>query len=180
MKNKYALLSTIVLIIVVAIVIFGKSENDLKGKKVIKKIDVSRVLGKPVFEMTVDSLNTRVWIISQKENKKLMRTKMGKNMSIMKTTSMKMNSATKKAVMTGTHYFIFDVTNIKNKKEVADSTAKVQIVSPSKKISSVTLQPMMNHFGGGIWLTEKGYYLFTINLDIGSSYKTTQFKYRVR
>lgn len=180
MKNSYAFLSTLILIIVLAIIIFGKTNIYQKRKGVLKKNDVSRVLGKPVFEMTVDSLNTKVWIISQKENKKLMKTKIGKNMSIMKTDSLKMNSATKRAIMTGTHYFIFDVTNIKNKKEIADTTAKVQIVSPSKKISSVTLQPMMNHFGGGIWLTEKGYYLFTINLDIGSSYKTIQFKYRVK
>ena len=180
MKNKYAVYSTIILIVVLVIIIFGNTTSHLKNENVVKKNDVSRVLGKPVFELTVDSLNTRVWIISQKENKKLMRTKIGKNMGIMKTDGMKMNSATKKAVMTGTHYFIFDVTNIRTKKEIADSTAKVQIVSPSKIIASVTLQPMMNHFGGGIWLTEKGYYLFTINLDVGSSYKTTQFKYHVR
>ena len=101
-------------------------------------------------------------------------------MGKMKDDKMAMNKTTKEAVMAGTHYFIFDVTNITNGKEFADSSAKVEIVSATKKISSVHLQPMMNHFGGGVTLDEKGSYLFTINLDIGAGYKTTQFKYKVK
>ena len=109
-----------------------------------------------------------------------MKTTAGKAMGKMKTDNMKMDKTTKEAIMAGTHYFIFDVTDIRNNKEIADTSAKVEIVSPSKKIVSVRLQPMMNHFGGGVTLTEKGDYLFTINLNVGSSYKTTQFKYAVR
>jgi hypothetical protein len=39
---------------------------------------------------------------------------------------------------------------------------------------------MMNHFGSGVTLDEVGEYLFTINLNVGAGYKTTQFKYAVK
>jgi hypothetical protein len=145
-----------------------------------KKNDISSVMGKPVYESTVDSLNTKVWILSHKKYKEMMKTTMGKTMSKMKDKNMEIDKATKEAMMSGTHYSIFDVTNITNGKEFADTSAKVEIVSPSKKISSVNLQPMMNHLGSGVSLKEKGEYLFTINLNVGASYKTKQFKYRVK
>ena len=176
MKTKYLLLST-VLVIVLQLTMFGQTPR--KVKTIIQPKDVSSVMGKPVFESTVDSLNTKVWIISQKKNKELMKTNMGKQMSKMDN-NMVRDNATKNAMMTGTHYFIFDVTNITNGKQFADSSAKVEIVSKTKKISSVNLQPMMNHFGGGVSLDEKGEYLFTINLNVGAGYKTTQFKYKVK
>ncbi len=67
-----------------------------------------------------------------------------------------MYKETKKSMMSGTHYFIFDVTNILNKKEFADTGAKVEIVSPSKKIASVNLHLMLNYFGVGVTFYEKG------------------------
>jgi hypothetical protein len=179
MKTKYLFTATI-LAIVMTLTIFGQTKPIAMTKNIIKPKDVSSVMGKPVYESTVDSLNTKVWILSQKKFKEMMKTKMGTMMSKMKGNNMSMDKETKDAVLTGTHYFIFDVTNITNGKEFADSSAKVEIVSPLKKISSVHLQPMMNHFGGGVSLSEKGEYLFTINLNIGSSYKTTQFKYKVK
>ena len=179
MKTKYVLLSTI-LVIVLTLTMFGQTTHNVKTKTVIKKNDISRIMGKPVYESTVDSLNTKVWILTQKKHKEMMKTKMGKMMGKMKDKNMEMDKATKEAMMAGTHYLIFDVTNITNGKEIADSSAKVEIVSPSKKISSVNLQPMMNHFGGGVSLDEKGEYLFTINLNVGAGYKTTQFKHKVK
>ena len=179
MKTKYLFLSMI-MIIAFTLSVYGQSKYKEKTKPVVKKNDISRVMGKPVFELTVDSLNTKVWILTQWKYQKMMKTRMGKAMGKMKSDNMAMNKETKKAAMSGTNYFIFDVTNIRNGKEFADTSAKVEIVSPSKKVASVILQPMMNHFGAGISLKEKGEYLFTINLNIGSGYKTTQFKYRVR
>jgi hypothetical protein len=159
---------------------FGQTKYKVKMENIIKRNDISSAMGKPVYESTVDSLNTKVWILSQKKYKEIMKTKMGKMMGKMKEKNMVMDKATKEAMMAGTHYFIFDVTNITNGKEIADTSAKVEIVSPSKKISSVNLQPMMNHFGGGVSLDEKGEYLFTINLNVGAGYKTTQFKHKVK
>jgi hypothetical protein len=179
MKTKYVFLSTI-LTIVLTLNMNGQITDTVKTKTSIKQNDISNVLGKPVFESIVDSLNTKVWILTQNQYKEIMKTKTGETMTTMKDDSLTMDRATKKTMMEGTHYFIFDVTNIITKKEVADTSAKVEIVSPSKKISSVRLQPMINHFGGGVMLDEKGEYLFTINLNVGSGYKTSQFKYKLK
>jgi hypothetical protein len=178
MKIKYVLHSAF-LFIFITVTLSGQTINTVKKKTVKKENYISNALGEPVYESTIDSLNTKVWIISQKKNKELMKTNMGKMMSKMDN-KLSMDKETKQAVLTGTHYFIFVVTNITNGKQLAGSSAKVEIVSPLKKISSVNLQPMINHFGGGVSLDEKGPYLFTINLNIGSSYKTTQFKYKIR
>ncbi len=178
MKTKYVLLSTI-MVVFLTITMFGQSAPQAKKKNIIPPKDVSSVMGKPVYESTVDSLNTKVWIITQRKYRGMQKTSMGKLMGKMDN-KMNMDKATKEAVFTGTHYFIFDVTNITTGKQFADSSAKVEIVSPSKKVSSVNLQPMMNHFGGGVSLDEKGEYLFTINLNVGSSYETSQFKYKVK
>ncbi len=179
MKTKYVILSA-ALVIILTLTMYGQTTRDMKTKTIKKENDVSSVLGKPVFESTVDSLNTKVWIISQKLNAEMKSTTVGKAMGKMKDKNTVKDTEIKNAISTGTHYFIFDVTNILNQKEVADTSAKVEVVSPSKKISSVNLKPMMNHFGGGVSLDEKGEYLFTVNLNIGSSYKTTQFKHKVK
>ncbi len=176
MKTIYVLLSTTILVIVLTLTMFGQTTHNVKTETITKKNDISVMMGKPVYESTVDSLNTKVWIISQKKNKEMMKTKMGK----MKDKNMEMDKATKEAMMAGTHCIIVDVTNTANGKEIADTKAKIQVVSPSKKISSVILQPMMNYSGGGVSLDEKGEYLFTINLNVGAGYKTMQFKYEVK
>ena len=177
MKTKYLFLTTIV-VAVLSVAIFGQFVPQTNKKNIKPQKDVSSVLGKPVYESTVDSLNTKVWIITQKKYKGMQKTSMGKLMGKMDN-KMNMDKGTKEAVLTGTHYFVFDVTNITTGKQFADSSAKVEIVSPSKIVSSVNLQPMMNHFGGGVSLDEKGEYLFTINLNVGASYRTSQFKYKV-
>ena len=180
MKTKYVLLSTTIMVIIFTLTMFGQNNIIVNTKTPPKENDISDVMGKPVFESTVDSLNTKVWIISQRENKEVMKTNTGKTMGKMKEKNSVANKSTKDAIKAGTHYFIFDVTNITNGKEVADTSAKVEIVSPSKKIVSVNLKPMMNHFGSGVTLDEVGEYLFTINLNVGAGYKTTQFKYAVK
>lgn len=179
MRRKFEFLSTI-LTMVLILTMSGQTTDTLKSKTTIKQNDISDVLGEPVFESAVDSLNTKVWILTQNQYTKLMKTKVGKSMDEMKDTTRVIDKATKVALLEGTHYFIFDVTNNTTGKEVADTSAKVEIVSPSKKISSVRLQPMINHFGGGVTLDEKGEYLFTINLNVGSGYKTTQLKYKIK
>lgn len=179
MKTKYVLLAT-VLLMFINVTISGQSTRTVKTKSIKKVNDISNVLGKPVYESTVDSLNTKVWIISQKLNTEMKSTTVGEVMGKMKDKNTVKDTEIKKAISAGTHYFIFDVTNILNKKEVADTSAKVEVVFPSKKISSVNLKPMMNHFGAGVTLDEKGEYLFTTNLNVGAGYKTTQFKYKVK
>jgi hypothetical protein len=179
MKMNFLFLSTI-LLIVMALPMFGQTTHEVKTKTVTTQNDMSSEMGKPVFESTVDNLNTKVWILSQMEYKEMMKTKMGEMMDKMKDNNMKMDKETNKAMLSGTHNFIFDVTNITNGKEIADTSAKVVVVSPTEEISSVNLQPIMNHFGGGVSLEEKGEYLFTINLNVGTGHKTTPFKYELK
>jgi len=179
MKTKYALLLS-VLLMVWTLNVYGQTARKSKAKAVAKKSDISSVLGKPDYESTIDSLDTKVWIISQKKNSEMKKTQTGKMMRTTKDNVTEMDQEGKDGMTAGTHYLIFDVTNIKNGKQITDTSAKVEVVSPSRKNSSVTLQPMMNHFGGGVSLDEKGEYLFTISLDVGDDYRTTQFKYKVK
>lgn len=175
MKTKHVFLP-VILVIVLTLTMFGQTSQTAKEKTIIKKNEIPNLLGKPVYASTTDSLNTKVWIISQNRNKEIMKTKIVK----MKDNNTTMNKTTKEEMMSGSYFIILDVTNISNGKEFADTSAKVEVVSPSKKLSSANFIPMMSYFGAGVSLNEKGDYLFTINLNIGAGYKTTQFKYTLK
>jgi len=179
MKTKYIFIVIAILVTLLTGTIIGQGISNTRNDTSKKVNDLSDVLGKPVYESTIDSLNTKVWIISQKKNQEMLKSTTGKSMAKMKDNT-KEDKSTKAAIISGTHYFIFDVTNIKRGKEVADTSAKVEVVSPSKKNISLNLKPMMNHFGSGLTLYEKGDYLFTINLNDGASYRTTQLKYSLK
>jgi hypothetical protein len=141
MQIKYALfLATIVIFF--TLTSFAQTNSKINTKK----DNIAGMLGKPVFELTVDSLNTKAWIISVQKYKGLMKSNTSKKMTKMKNDKMPMDKSTKESMVSGTHYFIFDVRNITTGKEFADTSAKVAIVSPSKKMVSVSLNPMMNHF----------------------------------
>jgi len=179
MKNKYLFL-TVTLSLLFMVTIYGQNAGNIKSKTAVKKADISSMLGKPVYQSVVDSFQTRVWIITQMKNAEMLKSKTGKMMGMPKDKDMSMDMGIRKAMMSGTHCVIFDMTNIKNRKEIADTSAKVEIVYPSRKTVSVKFRPMMNYFGSGVSLEEKGEYLFTINMNLGTGYKTTQFKYRIR
>jgi hypothetical protein len=104
----------------------------------------------------------------------------GKAMKEMKHDSMEMGKATKEAMMTGTHHIMLDVTDATSGKEIANASAKVLIVSPSEKESSVDLASVMTHFGGALKLDEKGDYKFTVSVNVDGVSKTTQFQYSVK
>ena len=178
MKPYHILLTAILLVLLAC-------SADGQVKKTPKKVafigsTMSSVMGRPVYESTRDSLTTKIWIISKKQYMDLSKSKQGKVINAMKSTGMKMDQATMDSALSGTHYIIYDVVNKINGRQFADSSAKVEIVSPVRQVTSLTLQPMLHHFGRGLNLREKGEYLFTINLNIDSSYQTTQFKYRVK
>jgi hypothetical protein len=175
MKTNYLSLLTI-MVFIFSLSIYGQSTQKVKSKTIMKKNDISRSLGGPVYASTKDSLNTKVWIISQTRNREIMKTKIVK----MKDKSAPMDKVTKEEMMAGSYFIILDVTNISSGKEFADTSAKVEVVSPSKKLSSANFIPMLSYFGAGVSLTEKGDYLFTININIGMGYKTTQFKYTLK
>ena len=82
--------------------------------------------------------------------------------------------------MAGTHHLMLEALEVSSGKEIANASAKVDIVSPSKKNSTVDLKTMMKHFGSGITLDEKGEYQLTVSVNAGGVSKTTQFKYTVK
>jgi hypothetical protein len=137
------------------------------------------MMGKPTADATVEGLHMKVWLMTQKHHKKMMKEMKHDGMG-MKDDSMKMDKATKEAMMAGTHHIMLHVTDAASGKEVSDASVKVLILSPSKKNSSVELMPIMNHFGDGLTLSEKGEYQFTVIVKVDGVPKSTQFKYTAK
>ena len=82
--------------------------------------------------------------------------------------------------MAGTHHIMLEVTDAAIGKNIADASAKVLLVSPSRKNSSVDLKRMMSHFGSALTLDEKGEYQVTVSVNVGGVSKTTRFQYAVK
>jgi hypothetical protein len=184
----------------------GQNNHDEMTKTDMKKHDMSSMMGKATVDVTVEGLHMKVWLMTQKEHKTMMNGKTGqmmmdhdmkgmkhegmgtkdtsmsmnKDMKGMNHDDMRMDKATKEAMMSGTHHIMLDVTDAASGKEIATASAKVLIVSPSKKNSSVDLKSMMNHLGDGLTLEEKGQYQFTVAVTVGGVSKTTQFSYIVK
>jgi hypothetical protein len=191
MKIKYIQLLILVTGLTIAVLGLTSAKDDTK--KEMSKPDMWSAMGKPSYESTVDSLNTKIWIVTQAKHKEIMNGKMGQMMlneksnldnhaaaNQMNDSTMGMDKASRKAMMAGTHFMMIDVTNTLSGKEITDGSAKVQIVYPSHKSVAVDLKIIMSHFGSALTLRERGKYLFTINVDFGGGYKTTQFKYAVK
>ncbi len=94
--------------------------------------------------------------------------------------SRSMTKATVDSTTASTHYLVLDVTEIASGKEIAGTSARVLIESPSKKSSSVDLKSMKEHFGGAVTLDENGEYRFTVKVSFGGVTRTTQFQYAVK
>ena len=106
---------------------------------------------------------------------------MKKDSTNCKDRAMVMDDATKEAMMSGTHHMMVEVKNTANENETNATSAKVEIVSPTNKNSSVNLKtPFLNHFGSGLTLDEKGEYQLTVSVLVGSVSKTIKVKYTVR
>lgn len=191
MKTKNALL-TAVLTIALTLPMFGQNTRSDEKMPEMKKHE----MGKPTVDVTVDGLQMKIWLMTQKHHKKMMK-EMKEEMKEMKHEAMEkkdtsmamsedmkekkhdMDKATKEAMMAGTHHIMLVVTDAASGKEITNASAKVLIVSPSKKNLSVDLMPMMNHFGDGLELDEEGDYQFTVSVIVDGVSKTTQFQYEV-
>jgi hypothetical protein len=192
MKAKYAILPT-VLTIALALQLFAQHHHGDMTKKDMKKHDMARMMGKPTVDATVEGLHMKVWLMTQKQHKQMMKgmkhdgmemkdssMSMHKDMKGINRDGMKMDKATKEAMMSGTHHIMLDVTDAASGKEVANASAKVLIVSPSKMNSSFDLKPMMSHFGCGIMLTEKGKYTMTASVTVNGVSKSKEFQYTAK
>jgi hypothetical protein len=206
MKITYVLLPA-VLIVALALPVFGQHNHDDTTKTGMKTHDISSMMGKPAVDATVEGLHIKVWLMTQKEHKDMMEAGMGqmmhgekegamsqpdmkgmkdtsmaagKEMQVMKHDSIGTNMAMMDSMMAGTHHVGLEVTDAANGKEIANARAKLLIISPSKKPSSINLKPMMSHFGGALTLDEKGEYLFTVDVNVGGVSKTARFQYVVK
>jgi hypothetical protein len=175
------------------------------AKSDMKKHDMVKMMGKPTVDATVDGVQMKVWVITQKQHKKIMKKNMGhmmendtkgmnhdgmnmndsgmtmnKDMKGMKHEGMEMDKATKEAMMAGTHHIMLDVKDAVSGKEINVSTAMVMIMSPSKMNSNVDLKAMMSHFGNGLKLDEKGTYTLTVHIVVNGVSKMKDFQYTVK
>jgi hypothetical protein len=207
MKTKNILLST-VLTIVLTLPLFGQHNHGDTTMTGMKQHDMSKMMGKPTVNATVEGLHMKVWIMTQRQHKKMMKGNMGKmmmhhemedtmghmsmsemddtskgmgkDMMGMKHSGMGMNKAMMDSMMAGTHCIMLEVSDAAKKKGISDASVKVMIMSPSKKHSSVDLKPMMKHFGSGLTLEEKGKYQFLVTVNTNGESKTKEFRYTVR
>ena len=163
-----------------------------------KQHDMLSKMGKPTFEATSGDLQFSIWIMTQEEHKKMMSEMSEKGMdkdmdmkgmdkdmkmdtSSKKDKGMGMDNAIKETMMAGTHHMMVEVKNTTSGKETNAISAKVEIVSPSNKTSSVDLKmPKANHFGSGLTLDEKGEYQLTVSVTVGDIAKTMKLKYTVK
>jgi hypothetical protein len=204
MKTNYAFLLT-VLTIALTLPMFGQETHADTTRSNMKHHDMSGMMGKTTADATVGGLHMKVWLMTQKQHKGMMKDKkgqmmmhgekegemggmgmkdtsmgMGKDMMGMKHEGMEMDKATKDAMMAGTHHIGLEVTDSVRGTVIATATANLQIESPSKKTSSVDLRPMMSHYGSGLTLDEMGQYNFTVNVIVGGVTKSTKFQYTVK
>ncbi len=149
-----------------------------------KKHNMTKMMGKPTVDAVVDDVQMKVWVITQKQHKKMMKKNMGhmmeKDMKGMKDEGKEMDKEAKEAMMAGTHHIMLDVKEAVSGKEVSVTTAMVMIVSPSKMNSTVDLRSMMGHFGSGIKLDEKGTYTLTVHIVVNGISKMKDFQYTVK
>jgi hypothetical protein len=170
MKTKYVLLSA-ALTIVMTLMVFGQNKNVGTTKIDMKKHDMLSMMGKPIVDAKVEGLHLKVWLITQKQHKRIMKEEMER---------MGMSKATKEAMMSGTHHIMLDITDSPGGKEITDASAKVLIEYPSKKNWSDDLRLIMSHYGDGLTLNEKGKYKFKVLVIVNGVPKSTQFKYTVK
>jgi hypothetical protein len=207
MKTRDAMLAT-VLTVALVLPMFGQETHDAKTTSDLKKHDMSSMMGNPTVDATVDGLHLKVWLMTQNEHKEMMKGDMGqmmkrsendapiermetrkmkdttmgmgKDMMGMKHEGMGMRKGMRDSMMAGTHHIVLDVTDVSGGRDVAKASAKVVIVSPSKKTSSVDLKPRMSHFAGALTLDEKGEYTLTVSVNVSGVATTKQFPYAVK
>ena len=160
----------------------------------------SNMMGKPTFEKSVDGVNLQVWLMTQEEHKKMMKEHMGEQKEKggmkgmdhdamhgkgmmgegMKHGVQDMDPDKMEAMMAGTHHIMVVVTDEESKKEIENAKVEIGLISPSKKSSTVELTSMMNHFGGGLALDEKGGYTLNVLVKVGDETRTAGLEYEVK
>jgi hypothetical protein len=84
------------------------------------------------------------------------------------------------AMMVGTHHVMVKVFDDKAGKAIGEGHIQVVVTAPSGKNSTVRLTEMMDHFGGGVSLTEKGSFKLDLSFKSGGKTHNAQFEYDVK
>lgn len=164
-------------------------------------------MGSPLYDKTIDGLQTRVWVVTQEEHKRMMssmmkdpaksgemkdgmkqgemgdmkgmdHSKMGKDMKAGAKEAD--HSKMMESMMAGTHHVMVKVLDVKTGKAVSESHSMIAVTAPSGKSSTIQLAEMMGHFGGGASLTEKGTHKFALSFKAGEKTQNSQFEYEVK
>jgi hypothetical protein len=142
--------------------------------------------GPPTFETKTSGLDIKVWVMTRAEHQKMKQEEQDEkyaNMDKEKTADdqdMMMGNTEKTTKEKGTHHIRVEVSNTADGQIRNDLGAKVEVISPMKKISWVNLQNMSDHYGSDLKLKEKGGYEFNIVINDDGAPATTQFNYTVR
>jgi hypothetical protein len=83
-------------------------------------------------------------------------------------------------MVAGTHHVMVKVQDEKSGKAVGDGHIMIAVTSPSGKSLTIHLGEMMDHFGGGASLPEKGGYKFALSFKSGDKTHKAQFEYEVK
>jgi hypothetical protein len=208
MKAKHIFIATLVAMFSLTAV--AQHQHHMMQKEDKEKDGMSKMMGKPVFEQSVQGVKVQAWLITQEEHKKMMSGQMhgsGEAMEKMsekkaskesnmeemhnmmhgaKDTSMhamhsKMDHSTMmEAMMSGTHHVMVTITDEKKGDPVDEKEITIQLTAPSTKYSTVKLVSMMNHFGAGLAFDEKGIYKVDLVLGNGKETKNITFSYEVK
>ena len=163
------------------------------------------MMGTPTFEKSQDGVHIAVWLITQEDQKKMMKDRMkdGRHSMPMdhgmmhdsKDTSKsehmmhdmegmdheaKRDKSAMDAIMSGTHHIMVTVTDETSKEEMNNAEVFVTTTTPAKKSSTTTLSQMMNHSGGALELEEKGVYAVKTAVKAGDKHYEAQFSYEVK
>lgn len=149
------------------------------AQKTAKTHSMIDMMGKPKVDKVVEGVHMKIWVMTQKAHEKMMKANMG-HMTMSGEKAEDVDKATKEAMMSGTHAFVVNISDAVSGKELANTTAKVLLVSPTKKNTTVELKTMPNCFGSGIMLDEKGKYEFMVHVNVNGSVKMTKFYFNVK
>jgi hypothetical protein len=207
MKSRYVLFSA-VLTCGLMLPMFGHPMDRDRIRPDMKEPDMSSIMGKPTVDTTVEGRHLRVWLMTLQQHKEMMEGKPGtmvmhgdrdgpiqkmemkgkkeidlgmlKDLNGVKHEDKGMQKAMRDSMMAGTHHIVLDVIDDASGKEVAEASAKVLVMSPSMKSSSVDLKRMMGHFGGALTLDERGQYRLAVSVTVDGVSRTNEFSYSVK
>ncbi len=178
--NKKCLVLITGFLLIYNLPLFGSNPTAHGSKITEKKNNIVTMLGKPTVDTTVQGLHITMWLITQKQHKRVLKSKSGKEMIDKTYDGFNIDKTTKGEMITGTHHFILLVSNADTKKEIVDAVTKIQIENPSKVSSFIDLKPMMNQYRKSLVLKEKGAYRITVSVTVEGFTRDKEFIYRIK